>query len=52
VYESRKEIESDIAQLQEFRERAIEGGDIHWVQHIDIEIAKKQQQLKELENEH
>jgi hypothetical protein len=47
----REEIESDIAQLLELRERAVDHGQAEWaVRWIDARLAVRREQLKEITN--
>ena len=42
---SEGDIQSDIAQLEELRARAKEGGQVDWVQRIDVQLAKLRKKL-------
>lgn len=46
--EKQKDVESDIAQLQALRERAVDGGQSEWVHRIDVQLATLKAGLKEV----
>ena len=48
VADRKADIESDIAQLKELRERAREGGQIEWVHRISVQLEKLEKQLKDI----